>query len=138
MIRWWRSWPRRPACPVIGYGTGAGCEWRLTDLRAHGLATEFAVYHHDRLLGRCRLPMPGLHNCLNALAVIALLSRLGFAFEAIAGGWPPLKGSSGGSRFAAWFVELPWSMISPIIRPPFVNPECLAAGLAGQPAAGGV
>jgi UDP-N-acetylmuramate: L-alanyl-gamma-D-glutamyl-meso-diaminopimelate ligase len=79
-------------CPVIGYGTGAECEWRLTDLRAHGLATEFAVHHHDRLQGRCRLPMPGLHNCLNALAVIALLSHLGFAFEAIVNGLASFEG----------------------------------------------
>jgi UDP-N-acetylmuramate: L-alanyl-gamma-D-glutamyl-meso-diaminopimelate ligase len=79
-------------CPVIGYGTGAGCEWRLTDLRAHGLATEFAVYHHEHLLGRCRLPMPGLHNCLNALAVIALLSQLGFAFDAIDEGLASYEG----------------------------------------------
>ncbi len=79
-------------CPVIGYGTGAGCEWRLTDLWAHGLTTEFAVYHHEHLLGGCRLPMPGLHNCLNALAVIALLSHLGFAFEAIVGGLASFEG----------------------------------------------
>ena len=31
----------------------------------------------------CRLPLPGRHNCLNALAVIALLHRLGFAPERI-------------------------------------------------------
>jgi UDP-N-acetylmuramate: L-alanyl-gamma-D-glutamyl-meso-diaminopimelate ligase len=79
-------------CPVIGYGTGADCEWRLTDLKAHGLSSEFAVHHRGQTLGRCRLPMPGLHNGLNALAVIALLSRLGFAFEAIVAGLAAFEG----------------------------------------------
>jgi len=79
-------------CPVIGYGAGAACEWRLDDLKVHGLSSDFAVYHHGRELGRCRLPMPGLHNCLNALAVIALLSRLGFAFDAIAAGLAAFEG----------------------------------------------
>ena len=79
-------------CPVIGYGTGAGCEWRLADLQAHGLASDFAVHHHGQLLGRCRLPMPGRHNALNALAVIALLSRLGFAFERIVAGLASFEG----------------------------------------------
>ena len=36
--------------------------------------------------------MPGLHNCLNGLAVIALLSRLGFAFEAIVAGLASFEG----------------------------------------------
>jgi len=79
-------------CPVIGYGVGAACEWRLADLQAHGLASDFAVHHHGQLLGRCRLPMPGLHNALNALAVIALLSRLGFAFERIVDGLSSFEG----------------------------------------------
>jgi UDP-N-acetylmuramate: L-alanyl-gamma-D-glutamyl-meso-diaminopimelate ligase len=36
--------------------------------------------------------MPGLHNALNALAVIALLSRLGFAFERIVAGLASFEG----------------------------------------------
>jgi len=79
-------------CPVIGYGTGTACEWRLTDLTAQGLASEFAVLHRGQLLGRCRLPMPGLHNGLNALAVIALLHHLGFAFPALVEGLAAFEG----------------------------------------------
>ena len=36
--------------------------------------------------------MPGLHNALNALAVIALLDHLGFAFEAIIAGLVTFEG----------------------------------------------
>jgi UDP-N-acetylmuramate: L-alanyl-gamma-D-glutamyl-meso-diaminopimelate ligase len=77
---------------VIGYGASAGCPWRLADLKVHGLASEFAVYHHENFLGHCRLPMPGLHNSLNGLAVIALLSHLGFAFSAIVKGLASFEG----------------------------------------------
>ncbi len=79
-------------CSVIGYGTSAWCEWRVADLKANGLASEFAVVRRDRQLGRCRLPMPGLHNALNSLAVMALLHHLGFAFAAIAGGLAGFEG----------------------------------------------
>ncbi len=79
-------------CPVIGYGRGSGCEWRVVDLQVRGLASEFTVVHRGQPLGRCRLPMPGVHNCLNALAVIALLSHLGFAFETIVQGLASFEG----------------------------------------------
>jgi UDP-N-acetylmuramate: L-alanyl-gamma-D-glutamyl-meso-diaminopimelate ligase len=70
-------------CPVVGYGMGADCEWQLTDLRAKDLSIEFTVMHRGNPLGRCTLPMPGRHNGLNALAVIALLHHFGFGFDAI-------------------------------------------------------
>lgn len=79
-------------CPVLGYGVGERCPWRLVEYTAHGLAGEFTVLHQGLRLGRCRLPMPGLHNGLNALAVIALLSHLGFAFDAIVKGLSAFEG----------------------------------------------
>lgn len=79
-------------CAVVGYGTGADCQWRLDDMVVTGLYSEFSVSHQGVHLGRCRLPMPGRHNCLNALAVIALLYRLGFAFEAIVSGLAAFEG----------------------------------------------
>lgn len=79
-------------CPVIGYGTSPACEWWLDELSVNGLASEFTVFHREQRLGRCRLPMPGLHNCLNALAVIALLHRFGFAFADITDGLATFEG----------------------------------------------
>jgi len=78
-------------CPVIGYGA-ADCEWQLTDLHAKGLSIEFTVVQRGKPLGRCTLPMPGRHNGLNGLAVIALLHHLGFAFEAIVAGLATFEG----------------------------------------------
>lgn len=79
-------------CPVISYGVDPQCEWQLADLQVKGLSSEFAVYRRGQLQGRCRLPMPGLHNGLNALAVIALLSHLGFSFNAITEGLASFEG----------------------------------------------
>ncbi|MCL2789153.1 MAG: UDP-N-acetylmuramate--L-alanine ligase [Desulfobulbus sp.] len=79
-------------CPIVGYGTGTDCEWQLTGLRARGLSIEFSVSHRGKPMGRCTLPMPGRHNGLNALAVIALLHHLGFAFDAIVAGLTTFEG----------------------------------------------
>ena len=83
---------REARCPVIGYGAGNGCEWRYDDFEPRGLASEFSVFRRGQLQGRCRLPMPGHHNALNALAVIALLTRLGFPFASIAAGLGSFEG----------------------------------------------
>ncbi len=82
----------KAVCPVIGYGTGGACQWRLDELVVTGLSSEFSVYHQGVQLGRCRLPMPGKHNCLNALAVIALLHHLGFGFAEITSGLAAFEG----------------------------------------------
>ena len=72
-----------PRGPVLRYGEGEGCDWRLLAQRPEGLACEFAFTGPEGLSGTCRLPMPGRHNCLNALSVIALLSKLGFGLDRI-------------------------------------------------------
>jgi len=79
-------------CPVIGYGSGAGCAWQMTDLQAQGLSIQFSAAYRGKAMGRCTLPMPGRHNGLNALAVIALLHHLGFAFDAIVAGLAAFEG----------------------------------------------
>ena len=79
-------------CPVIGYGSNANCEWRLTDLQASGLSIQFSVSRRGKLMGCCALPMSGRHNGLNGLAVIALLHHLGFAFDAIVAGLATFEG----------------------------------------------
>ncbi|MGI6657679.1 MAG: UDP-N-acetylmuramate:L-alanyl-gamma-D-glutamyl-meso-diaminopimelate ligase [Desulfobulbus sp.] len=79
-------------CPVIRYGAGPDNQWHLADFTAHGLSASFTVLENNRELGTCRLPMPGMHNALNALAVIALLGRLGFAFADICKGLASFEG----------------------------------------------
>lgn len=62
---------------VISYGTGPDCDWQVADFSAKGLISTFDLYHHQNRFGTYQLPMPGLHNVLNATAVIALLHHLG-------------------------------------------------------------
>ena len=64
-------------CPVVRYGTGIDCQWRVSDFQAQGLRSTFTVHTDGSRFGEFTLPMPGLHNALNATAVIALLHQLG-------------------------------------------------------------
>jgi len=45
--------------------------------------TEFEVFAKEQSLGTVTLGIPGKHNVSNAMAVIALATRLGVSFEAI-------------------------------------------------------
>ncbi len=70
-------------CRLISYGTGEHCLWQLHDVHAQDLHSEFSFSYQGEMQGSCHLPMPGQHNCLNALAVIALLHHLGFPLARI-------------------------------------------------------
>ena len=61
---------------VISYGTTDDCHWQLANFRASGLNSTFTVNRNGKAYGEFSLPMPGLHNGLNALAVIALMDHL--------------------------------------------------------------
>jgi len=79
-------------CPVISYGTGANCSWQLRDLFVSGLTSTFSVYKDEDLYSEFSLPMPGRHNGLNALAVIALMDHLGIARKTIRNGLASFEG----------------------------------------------
>ncbi len=64
----------------------AEAEWAIKNLVVKPEGTFFDVMHKGRLYGTCKSPMPGRHNALNALAVIAVLDRLGLDKEAIIAG----------------------------------------------------
>jgi len=68
---------------VVTYGQNPQADVRLSNLGNSGGLTRFDVELRDRLSGQERrinnvaLPMPGLHNALNALAAIAVADQLG-------------------------------------------------------------
>ncbi|MBU0674079.1 MAG: UDP-N-acetylmuramate:L-alanyl-gamma-D-glutamyl-meso-diaminopimelate ligase [Proteobacteria bacterium] len=64
-------------CPVEGYGLAEGRDWRLVEVQVGLTGTEFLVHHRGLDFGRFRSIMPGVHNALNSLAVIAVLDGLG-------------------------------------------------------------
>jgi UDP-N-acetylmuramate--alanine ligase len=68
------------------------------DFSAHITATrpgqtDFDVYARDQKLGAATLGIPGRHNVSNALAVIALATRLGIGFDAIKGALATFRGA---------------------------------------------
>ena len=81
-------------CPgrVISYGRDANCRWQLKDFTAKGLSTTFAAHKDGSLFGEFSLPMPGKHNALNALAVIALLEHVGLSAAEIRHGLAGFEG----------------------------------------------
>lgn len=66
-------------CPVYGYGEGDGNEWRLVHVQCSRQGTSFSVLRKGGSFGSFVTSMPGRHNCLNALAVIAVLDSLGLS-----------------------------------------------------------
>lgn len=68
---------------AISYGAGESNAYRLTDLSAENFSSRFRALHAGRDLGVVSLGIPGRHNALNALAVVALASELGLPFEGI-------------------------------------------------------
>ncbi len=77
---------------VIGYGIGENCQWQLRDMAVSGLTSIFSAHKDGVFYGSFTLPMPGTHNCLNALAVIALMDHLGIEQGKIAAGLSSFEG----------------------------------------------
>ena len=82
----------RAPCPVISYGIDGGTDWTIRNLAVKPGGTFFDVVHQGELFSTCKSPMPGKHNALNALAVIAVLDRLGLDEQAIVGGLASFEG----------------------------------------------
>jgi UDP-N-acetylmuramate--alanine ligase len=59
------------------YGLAAQADYRARDPRIEGLVTRFSVERRGERLGEFAVRMPGMHNVLNALAVIAVSDELG-------------------------------------------------------------
>ena len=50
---------------------------------ADAQSSQFSVYRRGELLGRVELNIPGKHNVLNALSVIAIADELGVSFQGV-------------------------------------------------------
>src|SRR5690606_17056191 len=68
---------------AISYGWSRACDRAATDLAPRGAGTEFTLIGHGVELARVYLGIPGRHNVLNALAVVALALELGVALARI-------------------------------------------------------
>jgi len=59
------------------YGLATQADYRARNIEGAGLATRFEVLHRDQSLGGFEVRMPGVHNVLNSLAVIAIADECG-------------------------------------------------------------
>jgi len=81
---------RQDGRPLLTYGTAPDADIVLTNVRFEGHASLFDAELSDRMIGGARalrgwrLPVPGRHNTLNALAAIAVANHVGMADDEIA------------------------------------------------------
>ena len=62
------------------YGTGPDADFRMVDISLKMPASEFELWRGDQQMGVVRLPIPGLHNALNATAAIVAAVAAGASF----------------------------------------------------------
>lgn len=77
----------------VSYGWNVEDDYCARDVEQLGQSTNFAVHRRGELLGTVILNIPGRHNVLNALAVIALATDLGVAIEKIAWALSTFRGA---------------------------------------------
>ncbi len=78
---------------AISYGHAPNALYRITALRSENFRSTFFVTGPRGPLGAFTLNIPGAHNAVNALAVIALASELGVETEKIAAALDGFRGA---------------------------------------------
>jgi UDP-N-acetylmuramate--alanine ligase len=68
---------------VVTFGIDQDADYRAIEVHTEGLSTRFTVQRPDQSTVEITLSMPGRHNVLNALAVIALADHLAVDDEAM-------------------------------------------------------
>jgi UDP-N-acetylmuramate--alanine ligase len=76
----------------VTYGISAQATYRARNIRPNGMETRYIAWRKAEELGEIRLPMPGHHNVLNSLAVLATCDFLEVPFETVAKGLEKFDG----------------------------------------------
>src|SRR4029077_9076528 len=63
------------------FGIASQAVYRARNIRHDGMTTRFVAWRRADELGEVALPMPGAHNVLNALGVLAVADFLAIPFE---------------------------------------------------------
>lgn len=89
-------------CRTVSYGTLPGAEFQVIDYvpEKMGFLSEkemvrqsFSVLHKEEIFGTFELKLAGIHNALNATAVLALLSVLGLRNERVESAFARFSGT---------------------------------------------
>ena len=75
------------------YGWDPSNDFSAQEVEVMGQSTRFSVFRNREPLGRLILNIPGRHNVLNALAVIALATDMGVPFDRIAWALSTFRGA---------------------------------------------
>ena len=67
----------------VTYGVSRQADYRAKNIQFSGLSTHFEVYRRGESLGAFTVKMPGHHNVLNALSVIAVADELEVPFDIV-------------------------------------------------------
>ena len=76
----------------VTYGLGNQAHYRARHVRYEGLRTRFVAWRRDEELGEITISLPGVHNVLNSLAVLAVCEHLKVPFATIARGLGEFEG----------------------------------------------
>jgi UDP-N-acetylmuramate--alanine ligase len=68
----------------VTFGIAAQATYRARNIRHDGLVTRYVAWRRAEELGEVTLPMPGHHNVLNSLAVLALSDFMEIPFDTFA------------------------------------------------------
>jgi len=70
-----RQLPSERRCETFGFEEN--CNFYAQNLRLNNGLYAFDIYHNGKLLGATKISLPGRHNILNALAVVAMAVNVG-------------------------------------------------------------
>ena len=65
------------------FGLDENCNFYAQNLRLNNGLYTFDIYHNGKLLGATKISLPGRHNILNALAVVAMAANAGLPAQQI-------------------------------------------------------
>ena len=117
--------------PVETFGTTAGATWRAFDIEHVDGVTRFTVRRGGETFGRFESPLLGVHNVRNALAGIAVGSRVGLGASQLAEGLKAFKGVK--RRLETVGVRRDVTVIDDFAHHPTAVYETLAALRTGYP-----
>lgn len=67
--------------PYTSYGISQQADWQISNIELHPEYSTFFITHKNKLFGPITVPMPGMHNVLNATAAIVTAHLCGITIE---------------------------------------------------------
>lgn len=101
---------------VVTYGTAESATYRMVNIERGPASIGFELLRSGESLGTIRVPMPGIHNALNAAGATAAAMEMGLPFEKCQDGLARFagvgrrfdaRGEAGGVSFVDDYAHLP-------------------------------